>query len=416
MPATIADRPWEGLPPEAAAVVRPELPALADEIIAAIGRGVPGYARPLEGPFGAGLRVGVEEALRRFVSMVEDPGSGLEAGREVYVDLGRGEMRAGRSLDALLAAYRLGARVAWRRLAEAGERAGLEPRTLYLLAESIFAYIDELSGDSIEGYAQEQAAAAGESQRRRRRLVGLLVQDPPADRAAVEAAAADAGWPLPRSLAALAVEGEDANRLASRLGPDAIVAPAQGSVPPAVVAVVPDPDAPGRRAELEAALSGRGAAIGPTVAWPTAGLSFARALATLRLAAEGALAEEGGLLLADEHRLAILLGLDRRLAADIATGALAPLVGETELSRDRLTGTLEAWLRHRGRTEEVARALHVHPQTVRYRLARLRELFGERLDDPDARFELELALRARPAGPATAEYDRSGWPERSKAV
>ncbi|HEX5980736.1 MAG TPA: helix-turn-helix domain-containing protein [Thermoleophilaceae bacterium] len=44
---------------------------------------------------------------------------------------------------------------------------------------------------------------------------------------------------------------------------------------------------------------------------------------------------------------------------------------------------------------EVARALHVHPQTVRYRLARLRELFGERLDAPDGRFELELALRAR---------------------
>ncbi|MGH2714951.1 MAG: helix-turn-helix domain-containing protein, partial [Thermoleophilaceae bacterium] len=36
-----------------------------------------------------------------------------------------------------------------------------------------------------------------------------------------------------------------------------------------------------------------------------------------------------------------------------------------------------------------------HPQTVRYRLARLRELFGERLDEPDGRFELELALRAR---------------------
>jgi DNA-binding PucR family transcriptional regulator len=36
----------------------------------------------------------------------------------------------------------------------------------------------------------------------------------------------------------------------------------------------------------------------------------------------------------------------------------------------------------------------VHPQTVRYRLGRLRELYGERLDDPDQRFQLELALRA----------------------
>ena len=36
----------------------------------------------------------------------------------------------------------------------------------------------------------------------------------------------------------------------------------------------------------------------------------------------------------------------------------------------------------------------MHPQTVRYRLARLRERFGDALDDPDARFELALALRS----------------------
>jgi DNA-binding PucR family transcriptional regulator len=43
----------------------------------------------------------------------------------------------------------------------------------------------------------------------------------------------------------------------------------------------------------------------------------------------------------------------------------------------------------------MARELHVHPQTARYRVARLRELLGAQLDDPDARFELEVALRAR---------------------
>jgi DNA-binding PucR family transcriptional regulator len=43
----------------------------------------------------------------------------------------------------------------------------------------------------------------------------------------------------------------------------------------------------------------------------------------------------------------------------------------------------------------MAAELHLHPQTVRYRVARMRELLGDALDDPDARFELELALRAR---------------------
>ena len=47
---------------------------------------------------------------------------------------------------------------------------------------------------------------------------------------------------------------------------------------------------------------------------------------------------------------------------------------------------------------ETIRAIHVHPQTVRYRLNQLRERFGEELDDPDARFELALVTRARGLG------------------
>src|SRR4051812_771073 len=118
MPVAGPDRPWAGLPSELAPVLRPELPTLADEIIAALRDGVPAYARPLEGPFGRGLRVGVEEALRQFIDEID--GGPRRFDRRIYVELGRGEVRAGRSLDVLLAAYRLGARVAWRRLAAAG--------------------------------------------------------------------------------------------------------------------------------------------------------------------------------------------------------------------------------------------------------------------------------------------------------
>jgi PucR C-terminal helix-turn-helix domain len=396
----VTDHPWEALPPEVAEVLRPELPGLADEIVDELSHGVPAYARPLEGPFGQALRRGVEEALGRFTTIVGTPGSDPDAGREVYVNLGRGEMRAGRSLDALLAAYRLGARVAWRRLAAAGERAGLPPRTLYALAEAIFAYIDELSADSIEGYAREQAAAAGALQRRRQQLAALLVQEPPAAPATVEATAANAAWRLPRELSALVVEaeespsseigapGEQADRLALRLGPEALVA----HVAPFIVAIVP---VPARRGELEAAVRGRRAALGPTAAWQDAAVSFGRAREVLHLSSQGGIDDGGALVLAERHNLALLLGADRRLARDVAESALAPLAGETDLSRERLGSTLDAWLRHRGRTEAVANALHVHPQTVRYRLARLRELFGARLDEPDGRFELELALRAR---------------------
>jgi DNA-binding PucR family transcriptional regulator len=86
----------------------------------------------------------------------------------------------------------------------------------------------------------------------------------------------------------------------------------------------------------------------------------------------------------------------------MAERRLAPLRALTPKARRRMEETALAYVRHRGNAAAMARALHVHPQTARYRLARLRELLGDALDDPDARLELELALRAErlASGPA----------------
>src|SRR6201990_373184 len=158
---------------------------------------IPAYARPLEGPFGEGLRIGVQEALKHLLAEIEEGGHVERL--DVYRALGQGEMRSGRSLESLLSAYRIGARVAWRRFAALGVEAGLAPDTLYLLAESIFAYIDVLSAESAEGYALEQTAIAGKTELARQRLVRLLVREPAADPDLVQAAAHDAGWQLPRT-------------------------------------------------------------------------------------------------------------------------------------------------------------------------------------------------------------------------
>ena len=154
---------------------------------------MPEYARPLEGSFGRGIRTGVAEALRQFVALIRDPDAGRGPGREVYLGLGRGELRQGRTLDSLQAAYRVGARVAWRRIAAAGRRAELDPEVLSLLAEAIFAYIDELSADSVEGYAEAQAEVEDLRRRRRRELASLLVREPPAAEADLRAAASGRG-------------------------------------------------------------------------------------------------------------------------------------------------------------------------------------------------------------------------------
>jgi len=386
MSTSAAARPWHELPAEAAGALRPELTDVAREIIAAIREEVPGYARPLDGPFGRGLVAGVEEALRQFLDGIEAGGSVPRS--RVYVDLGRGEQRAGRSLDALLSAYRVGARVAWRRFSAAGVAAGLEPEVLYALAESIFAYIDELSAKSAEGFALEQSAAVGERRAQRQRLARLLVRDPPADPMSVEEAARAAGWRLPERLAALALAEGDRARVLPRLPGDAI-AETVGEV---VCALVPDPDRRDRRARLVQAAGARRVAMGPVVGWSEAALSFARARALLDLAADDVVSAHG-LIDAREHAAALLLRSDRRLAAELAHDRLAALDALPAGPRARLTATLAAWLAEQGRLQAVAERLHVHPQTVRYRLAQLRELLGDALEDPDGRFELELALR-----------------------
>ena len=125
-------------------------------------------------------------------------------------------------------------------------------------------------------------------------------------------------------------------------------------------------------------------------------LSLARARAAHALVLDGRVGD-GTLVVADEHLPALLLHAgDGALATDLAARALAPLDDLRPGARGRLRTTLRAWLDHPGQVTRVAGELHVHPQTVRYRVAQLRELFGERLEDADARFELALALRAEP--------------------
>lgn len=381
----MAEQPWHELPPAVAAVVRPLLPGLVDEIIAAVGT-VPAYQRPLEGDFGVGVRAGVEEALNHLVREIEAGGPVPRS--DVYRRLGRGEMRAGRSLDALLSAYRAGARVMWRRAAEAGEASGLEPATLYLLAESIFAYIDVLSAESAEGYALEQTHIAGETELARRRLVRLLVRDPPAEPELVQAAAREAGWDLPRTLAAIAIAMPEGRRPPAVRLPVGAITENVGDV---LCAIVPDPDAPGRRGQLARAVrqARARAGLGTTVAWGDAALSFGRARAALALAP---VAGEP-LISARDHAGELLLRADPVLAAEFAAAELAPLAELSAGSRERLTATLAAWLDAQGRLGPAAVRLGIHPQTARYRLARLRELFGDALDDPAARFWLALALR-----------------------
>jgi PucR C-terminal helix-turn-helix domain len=377
--------PWQQLPPEVETKLRPFFAGLSDEIIAAVAT-IPDYQRPLEGEFGVGVRAGVEQALANLLDEIAV--SGPVPRLDVYRQLGRGEMRAGRSLESLLSAYRLGARVAWRRAAAASAEAGIEPELMYQVAEAIFAYIDMLSAESAEGYALEQTAVAGQADIARRYLVRLLVREPAPDPDALRNAALDAGWEVPKQLAAVAIGAQagGVGAVLSRL-PLGAIAETIGDV---VCVILPDPEAPRRRAELESAVDrvGLRAGLGTTVAPAAAAVSFNRARAVLALGLESSLVS------AREHAGELLLAGDSSLAAELAADRLAPMQTLTPGGRERMMETLEAWLAEQGRLGPVSERLGIHPQTARYRLARLRELFGDALDDGDERFWLQLALRS----------------------
>jgi PucR-like helix-turn-helix protein len=349
--------------------LRPALPGLVDEVIAAVQSAVPVY-RVLD----RNVRRGVHQALEGFIQLA-DSGSAMRLpGREVYVEFGRGEARNGRPLDALLQAYRVGAQAAWRGVADAGDRAGVEPRLLYELAEAIFAYIDEISSASAEGHALEQSLAAREEHERRRRLVDAVLTDPqPAD---LERLAQEAGWEPPERLAVLAFDPAATDAVAARL--TALVASGWG--------LIADPDGPGRHDELRRALRDTRGALGPAAAIEDAPESARRARLALEVGRDG-------LVLADDHLLDLILAGDPRLADDLARRRLAPLESLPRNQRERLLETLRAWLDAQGEARPAADRLHVHVQTVRYRVGQLRDVLGDALDEPDARLELALALR-----------------------
>ena len=122
------ERP-NALSPALAGILRPELPSLADEIITAIRDKIPEYARPIDGPYGQLMRMGVEQALTSFVDLVADAAMSLADRDEVARMLGRHEAEEGRSLDSLQAAYRVGAQVAWHRAMEVGRKPACPPRS-----------------------------------------------------------------------------------------------------------------------------------------------------------------------------------------------------------------------------------------------------------------------------------------------
>jgi hypothetical protein len=378
------------LDPRLIDLLRRRLPEVATHTINAVTDEVPSYVGAFGGPMGDNIENAVQMALAGFLRLAArgrttDAGTPLSPALEGAYALGRGEARSGRSADALLSAYRVGARVAWRELAETAVEGGIPAETLASFAELVFAYIDELSAASVAGHADELETTGRVRQGYLDRLALGLLRGDPAD--VLVAAAERADWTPPKTLTALLLPNSQVRPVLGLLDPRTLSAVGEPVTLPDGLTALLVPDAGGRaRARLLRTLAGRGAVAGPSRPWLGVATSYARAVRALALrTGDGAYDTE-------EHLADLILAADLDAVADLRARVLEPLSTLTPASEQKLAETLRAWILHQGRRDDIAAALFVHPQTVRYRMGQLRELYGERLDDPDTIRDLTLAL------------------------
>ncbi|WP_328324950.1 helix-turn-helix domain-containing protein [Kribbella sp. NBC_00382] len=376
-------------------LLRSRLPDIAGLTVTAIIVEVPAYTNALAGPMGAKIEGAVQLALGGFLRLASsgDPGTPLAPALEGAYILGRGEARSGRTMDALLAAYRVGARVSWRELSRTAVEAGLPADTLAKFAELVFAYIDELSAASVSGHTDELATTGRVRERYLQDLaLGLLHGDSTEQ---LTARAERADWEPPRTLTAVILPSAQVRSMLGALDPRTLRPEAdlpeiqeEDGTPETAVLLVPDSEGSTRLALLRN-LRGYQAYVGPPQPWMTVRTSYLRALRARQLQLTS---EPDEPVDTERHLTTFVVTSDPAALEDLRRQVLAPLADLRPATADRLTETLREWLLHLGRRDEVAAALHIHPQTVRYRMGQIRDLYGPRLDDPQVVLDLTIAL------------------------
>ncbi|MER7166275.1 helix-turn-helix domain-containing protein [Micromonospora sp. NPDC000207] len=389
--------PWRRLPVDLATAMRPQLGTTVGAVAGAVTEATPAFAGISDAKFDRDVHTAVEVALERFVDLVGTDEPALPPRfRAVFVALGAAEAREDRGPEALLAALRTAARLLLRTASES--LAGLRPvdtRELIDLADAVSAYVDELTAASTDGYAQQLREQAGEGDRRRRHLAELLLRgDGLAE--AVETAATRVGWSDLGAVVPVLLPQDEARDARFRYGSDALVAERGRDA-----VLLLRAGARTTRVRLVEVLAGRSAVVGPALDWSRVPAAVRLAELTAETTGPGP-----GPVFVDDQLTALTLRGETGALAVLTDRRLAPLARLRPGQRDSLMSTLYAWLRHWGSRTEVAAELFVHPQTVSYRLGRLRELYGDALEDPAARFELLLVLARRLDHPVTAPSGR----------
>jgi hypothetical protein len=349
---------------------------------------IPGYQRlpasVVEGQI-------LEVARRNVELFVVCVGTGVkpsEAQLEPFRASARDRAAEGMPLEDLLHAYRLGGRLAWEAMVAAA--GPTEQQALPSLAGLVMEYLDGVSSAVANSYLEERQHLVSEEERRLRTLLDALVSALPLDAGLqnlmerLRFPAAEAYRPFAAMLPDSTARAH--SQLAARLRDRGLLAVTEGirvaglAVPERGAALL---DAPDPRAVLvEGEVTPRN--------------QLAAALEEVRLAADVAQRlGRTGLLDLPAMAPELLLARSPRLAAVIRNRALEPLRPVPGRRAPDLIETLRVLFEERLDRRRTAAALHVHPNTLDYRLRRVQELTGLDLDKPGDIAMLVLALSAQ---------------------
>jgi hypothetical protein len=312
-----------------------------------------------------------------------------ESDRSVVHEQGRLHQQLGGSVESLVGYFEMAGLAFWRKVLAGLPVDSLPVPVVAEVSEALFGFVADLIASAVSGYVDANTESASGFQAMRDRLLEVLLGDPPPDAAMVLAASRAAQWDPPDRVAVGVIETSLDDR------PEILkyLSVAAGSRRGHTVFVLAGADKEHHKRAL-ARPDGPRCAIGPVVPLDQARESL---LVATRLSRLGKRRGDppGTVLTLEGNELDLMVAAQEDVAARLASHVLAPLEELDEERRAVLMETLAAWLNRPDQPLAVAKEMHVHVQTVRYRLRQLRELHGAALDDPEQRARLALAVRAR---------------------
>jgi PucR C-terminal helix-turn-helix domain len=372
--------------------IEAELDTVVDGIVARIRDEIPDFRRLPASTLARAVRGNVGRALAALRDLRPPTSDELERAAQV----GRERAEQGLSVDAVLHAYRISISAVWSRFGELARERGTNVSSVLAFSETLWLWGDAVMEVVGQAHREVELQLAREEQQRRDAFVlAVLLGTIDAD----ELSRDSGGYGLDpeREYIAFRARTLEGGATPRRIASDGLT-------------TALDHDLVGLSAQRAAATPGVVVGIGPPARLAALPAAFAMASRALQTAL--AFGQEGVFSLADlSIRPAILS--DEALGQAFTGRHLEPLQALGRLGAE-LEDTLRVWFEQEMRIEETAKALHVHPNTLRHRLRRFEEATGASLRRPADLIELWWALERRrlgrtaPAPPAPARSPTRG--------